>query len=340
MDIDFSMNGAEAVAAKANNLAKSMGKLESAWSKYNRSVANKSVQRLFSGKGGGKSGGSTAASILGSAATFLTIQKIMEKLVGDKVKDWTTALVNEDIKRWKAIGKGISNFVTPIMKRVALRGLIATAYLNQLMNITGGGGKLLSRLSAYASGAGGLIAGFAARQYKKLPGGLRLGITEGIMGATVFGRLIKTIVRTIAGKTPISLMAAAVAGAVLMDERAYNALGKLFDRISNGVGRGVTYISDKVSSLWGGFKIGLARFTNNAYYAGSQVNRAEALQKLTPEQQLQYIASEEKRLRDSDWEEFIIRTRKELMELFETENKKRNEQIIGIYDSMVYQGRL
>jgi len=329
MDIDFNMTGAEAVTSKANNLAKSMGRLESAWSKYNRSVSKGSLGGGFLSGIGKSSGGSAAASLIGSAAAFITVQKIMEKLMGDKVKEWSTSLIKEDIKRWKAIGKAIGNFISPLTNNIrANLRLLKEGFKYAARGVADGFRSVMSQ-AGWSLGGGKLFkrAGVLGKRLIGSPGRQMVG-------------QVASMARFIFTKTPISLMIGAVLGTILLDERISKAVGDFMSTIIGGITNGVSKAFEWVGNLFSKMRMGLARVTNNAYYTGSQVNRASALQQLTPDQQSAYIKSEEKRLIDEDLEEFVIRTRKELLNLFEIENEKRNKEILGIQEIMIYQGRL
>jgi hypothetical protein len=126
----------------------------------------------------------------------------------------------------------------------------------------------------------------------------------------------------------------------MLDERFSAMVSKFVNTVVDGISNGISKAVGWLGQMWSGFKMGLARFTNNAYYAGSQVNKEMALRQYTPEQQKNYIKSEEKRLESEDLEEFVRRTRKELIELYQKENEKRNQQIQNVQDIMIQQGRL
>ena len=330
MDIDVNMIGAESVASKANNLAKSMGRLESSWSKYNRSIS--------SGKMGGggffkniKGGGSGAVGLIQGAAAFVTVQKIMEKLMGDKVKEWSANLIKEDLKRWKAIGSGVAKFISPMTQNIAANMKLLQMGMSQMLKGAAKGLKdIISQANFPALFAG---AGKLGNRIKKSMG---IAYVEG----KIIGKIFGTSLRQILSKTPISLLIGLPLLTAALDERVSKWLNEKIEWAIEKVTTGVTNIINGVGYLWSGFKMGLARATNNAYYTGSQVNRDAALKNITPSQQTNYINSEIKRLQDEDLEEFVIRTKKELIELFESENKKRNEEIRGIQEIMISQGRL
>jgi hypothetical protein len=343
VDIDFNMKGAEAVASKANNLARSMGALESSWSKYNRAVSKGSIGGGLFSKVAKSAGGASGASLIGSAVAFMTVQKVIEKLTGDAMKNWAASQVKDEMLRWgktlRSISFGLDRVVGKAVGRIG--NFIKSSKLSMMT---------FSREIAESF----KIGYSALKQSIALSGVGRLGIKAARFGKGVdrlaYGALGTTVsrqIRTLANAAKYilktlpfrTLIGAMLAGAML-DERFSAMVSKFVNTVVDGISNGISKAVGWLGQMWSGFKMGLARFTNNAYYAGSQVNKEMALRQYTPEQQKNYIKSEEKRLESEDLEEFVRRTRKELIELYQKENEKRNQQIQNVQDIMIQQGRL
>lgn len=81
-------------------------------------------------------------------------------------------------------------------------------------------------------------------------------------------------------------------------------------------------------------------FGTGAYFAGSQLNVAEAQKQLTPQQQIDYLKSESDRLIKEGYPNLVNRLKKEMKELFKTINDANDAKFNAIADTMRYEGRL
>lgn len=320
--IDYQTTGVESAITKSKALTSSINGLDAAWNKYSTSMS-------ASGKLGGgvfsklSSGGATGlGGAVQSAVAFASVSKIMDKLLSGKVRDFFAKAVAEDVRRYKNIGSSIASALRPVSSFVAKTarattldaGLRAGVFFDKyLKNIK------MPKLSL-----------------PKLPNFLRLGLIESRIVATITKRTLGQLL----GKTPLSILIGIPLLLAMLDTRVSDWIGKKASQFSNWVSKKVEVAYKFYSSAFGSFRRGLARLTNNPYYAGRQFDVAEAMKQNTPAQQRKFIEEEVKKLKDSDAEELIRKTRKELTDLFNAENLKRNQEILALRDAMVYQGRL
>jgi hypothetical protein len=110
---DYGITGADQFVSKTKAMTTSVTALNGAWMKYNKSItASSSMKSMI--KGGGK-GGVGGSSLIQSLVAFSIVGKVMEKLMGDTLKDWTAKLVKSDIEKYKNIGLGIAKLMTALV---------------------------------------------------------------------------------------------------------------------------------------------------------------------------------------------------------------------------------
>lgn len=351
MDIDINMNGADAVASKATRLSRSMTGLESAWSKYNRASRSGNIGGGILSGVGRTAGGAVGGSVIGGAVAFVAIEKLISSLMTDAVKNTIKKLVASDIAKWKYIFDKISTSIKPItlalskaFRYVAEQVRIISAVSSELASMAALSMRMAAlRMRIGITSAASSIIGKGGREMAgKASGAVASNVA--VIGAMKYAKVIVNFVRkqiaTIIRRVPLLTAVVVAVSLLMMDERISKWASKTMKSIIGGITIAIAKTVEGIGSIWGGFKMGLAKVTRNAYYANSQVNRGEAAKQHTPEQQTRYLRDESARLAGDNMKFMIKRTKDELMDIFNAVNEKRNIEIAGIQELMIANGRL
>lgn len=338
---DYGITGADQFVSKTKMMTSSVKALDGAWNKYNKSIAASS--NIKSMMGGGKSGGS----IIQSLIAFSIVGKVMEKLMGDTLKNWFAKLVKSDVEKYKNIGKSLGKFLKPVTDNLRANMKLVADGARTIGRDIYGGGRYLGRRSMLLGRMAGRRAvafgGAAKALYNKAPAAMRLAVIEGTIIARVAGKMLGPIIKSafnIVTKTPVSMLVTAPLLLAGLDSRLQDMINKKIEWVVNKISGLLSATADGVGYIWNGFKVGLARVTNNPYYADSQVNWGNAARAKTPEQQKAFMESEKKRLTEADLEEFVQAEFKRMTKFFLDENDKRSREVARIQDFMMRQGRL
>jgi hypothetical protein len=344
---DYGITGADQFVSKTKVMTSSVKALDGAWNKYSKSIAASSNMKSMIGGGKGGSGGG----IIQSLVAFSIVGKVMEKLMGDTLKNWAAKLVKSDIEKYKNIGKSIGKFLKPVTDNLRANMKLAADGARTIGRDIYGGGRYLGRRGALIARMAGRkvasLGGVASKVLSKAPAAMRLAVIEGAIYAKVasrmFGKMIQPLIKgaiSLITKTPISMLVTAPLLLAGLDSRLQEMMNNAINFVVSKIGSLISSAADGVGTIWNGFKVGLARVTDNAYYADSQVNWKAASQANTPQQQKAFMEAEKKRLTEADLEEFVNAEFKRMTKFFKEENEKRSKEIGRVQDMMIKQGRL